>query len=417
VGYYGPSFGGLDQGWYFRTTDRRYADERDRCLEWWNVECDAVVEDYLRRHGMFLSAFERAVKSDIRTRLGENSTFPAYFGYFIVSRVLETPRLARLYREDYESRSGRTVTCSVCNNCQTYDGIHPSLIGRTGRVLPLCNKCWFWIAEFTPLESLTYVSEDFKERVRRLSSQQTCPICHRKFVWLRKEVRYTFEVPFLPARHIEICPRCVQAAVWGDPRTGTSQSHLDIFKRIADLLGAVPDRTGFVYDQAETLEIAIEVTKLMHEVPSFQALAKQHGSWFKLLVASGVLPNGTRPTAFGVMVLARDGHQCLSLAEKTIDDLLFDHRIPHEKEPRYPGADYRADWKLVAAGTEVFIELFGLDGEPSYTKRKQEKLAYAEKAGMTVVALERKDLVNLKHAFQRKILALFADIEPKDGLA
>ena len=170
MGYYAPSFGGLDQGWYFKTTDRRYAEERDRCLEWWNAECDAVVEDYLRRYGMFLNAFEKSIKDDIRTRLSESVKFPDYFGYFIVSRVLETPHLAKLYREDYESRSGCTITCSVCNNSQSYDDIHPSLIGRTRRVLPLCNTCWFWIAEFTPLQSLTYVSEDFKERVRRLSA-------------------------------------------------------------------------------------------------------------------------------------------------------------------------------------------------------------------------------------------------------
>jgi hypothetical protein len=59
--------------------------------------------------------------------------------------------------------------------------------------------------------------------------------------------------------------------------------------------------------------------------------------------------------------------------------------------------------------------LFGLDGEPNYTKRKREKLAYAEEAGMNIVALERKDLVNLKHAFQKKILVLFPGVGLKDG--
>ncbi len=49
MGYYAPSFGGLDRGWYFRTTDPRYAEARDRCLAWWNAECDAVVERHLRR--------------------------------------------------------------------------------------------------------------------------------------------------------------------------------------------------------------------------------------------------------------------------------------------------------------------------------------------------------------------------------
>src|SRR5262249_33238034 len=98
-----------------------------------------------------------------------------------------------------------------------------------------------------------------------------------------------------------------------------------------------------------------------------------------------------------------------------IDDLLFDHGISHEKEPRYPGADYRADWKILAGGTEVFIELFGLDGEPNYTKRKREKLAYAEQAGMRIVALERKDLVNLKHAFHEKMLVLSTDMGLRAG--
>ncbi len=414
MGYYAPSFGGLDRGWYFTTKDSRYSDERDRCLEWWNDECEAVVEEYLRRHGMFLSAFEQSIKSDICARLGDKFKFPGYFSYFIVSRVLANPNLAQLYRGDYENRAGQTIECSVCKTRQTYDDIHPSLMRRTKRVLPLCNKCWFWIAEFTPLESLTYVSEDFKERVRRLSSEQTCPICRRKFVWLSKDVRYTFEVPFLPGKHIEICPRCVQSAICGGPRTDDPENHLETFKSIADLLGVVPDKTGFVYDEAETLEVAIEVTRLMHQLPPFQSLAKRHGSWFGLLVASGVLPQGTRRTRYGVMVKARDGHDCLSLAEKTIDDLLFSHGIPHDKEPRYPGANYRADWKVAIGPTEVYIELFGLDGEPSYAKRKREKLAYAKKAGMTVVALERKDLADLKHAFQTKILVLFPEHRPQD---
>ena len=63
-----------------------------------------MVKDYLRRYGMFLSAFEKSIKDDILTRLGQNLKFPDYFGYFIVSRVLKTPHLAMLYREDYESQ-------------------------------------------------------------------------------------------------------------------------------------------------------------------------------------------------------------------------------------------------------------------------------------------------------------------------
>lgn len=417
MGYYAPSFGRLNEGWYFKTTDSRYAQERDHYLRWWNTECNAVVENYLHRYGMFLSAFQKNIKEEICASLGQDFEFPKHFGYFLVSRVLETPHLAKLYEEDYFKQIRRTIVCSICKTRQSYDDIHPSLIGRTGKVLPLCNKCWFWIAHFTPLEGLDEVSDDLKERVQRLSVEQTCPVCHRRFAWTKrgKEPRYTFELPFLPGRHIEICPRCVGKAIFGGARKGNSRSQLERFKRIADLLGAVPEKSGFVYDQAETLNIAIEVTKLMHQLPSFSELAKEQGSWFKLLIASGVLPQGTRETRYGTMVMARDGHECLSLVEKTIDDLLFEHGIPHEKEVQYPGANYRADWKLITQGTAVFIELFGLDGEPNYTRRKREKLAYAERVGMTMVALERSDLVSLKLAFEKKILVLFQNGKPKDG--
>lgn len=415
MGYYAPSFGGLDRGWYFSTTDKRYAEERDRCLRWWNTECDAVVEDYLARYGMFFSAFERDIKKEVRAGVSCSVEFPGYFGYFIVSRVLAIPRLASLYRADYERRAHKTRVCEICGAEQTYDDIHPSLIGRTQRVLPLCNECWFWVAEFAPLDTLADVTEDFKERVRRLSKDQQCPICRRSFVWLNKGIRYSFELPFLPAKHIEICPRCVEKALFGGPNRENSARDLEDLKRVADLLGTVPDKTGFVYDQAQTLETAVEVTRLMHRMRPFGEIAKKYGSWFKALVASGVLPDGVRRTGFGTMVLARDEHECLSLAEKTIDDLLFLHGIPHEKEPQYPGAPYKADWKIHVAGSEVYVELFGLDGKPAYTKRKREKLAFADKAGLTVVALERRDLSDLRRAFRTKILKLLPDREAQPG--
>ncbi len=47
---------------------------------------------------------------------------------------------------------------------------------------------------------------------------------------------------------------------------------------------------------------------------------------------------------------------CLSMAEKTIDDLLTEMGIDHEKEVPYPESAYRCDF--VSNG--VFIEYFGL---------------------------------------------------------
>jgi hypothetical protein len=279
MGYYAPSFGNLDSGWYFKTRDSRYAIERNLCLEWWNSECDNIVESHLRRYGMFIMAFDRSIKEDIRASLGKSAKFPNYFAYFFVSRILENPHLAQIYRADYLKHSNQVVVCCICEATQTYDDIHPSLIARTRRILPLCNKCWFWLARFVPLESLVSIPEDFKERVKRLSLEQQCPICNRKFIWLKKNVTYTFELPFLPSRYIEICPHCVEKAIFGGAKNINQGFELENFKKIADLLGIIPDKMGFVYDQADTLEIAIEATKLMHQIRPFRNLQKNtdHG--------------------------------------------------------------------------------------------------------------------------------------------
>ena len=153
--------------------------------------------------------------------------------------------------------------------------------------------------------------------------------------------------------------------------------------------------------------MAINLTKEMHKMPSFSYLAESCGSWFKLLIASGILPEGARKMIYGTMVLAKDGHECLSLAEKLIDDLLFINGIPHEREPHYPESNFRADWHLKLNGEDILVEFFGLYGEPNYTKRMKEKLDYASSRGIKVVSFLPKDLNNLHDSFSSKILSLY----------
>jgi len=71
------------------------------------------------------------------------------------------------------------------------------------------------------------------------------------------------------------------------------------------------------------------------------------------LEKAGVLKDGYMQTARGIQCLANDGHLCLSLGEKEIDDWLSSRNIPHEKEIRYPydpelnpSELQRCDWKI-----------------------------------------------------------------------
>ena len=65
-------------------------------------------------------------------------------------------------------------------------------------------------------------------------------------------------------------------------------------------------------------------------------MKRKVGSWFAALARSSGLPQGVRATARGIRCLATDGHVCLSLEERRIDNWLSDHQVPHERDPFYP---------------------------------------------------------------------------------
>jgi len=60
---------------------------------------------------------------------------------------------------------------------------------------------------------------------------------------------------------------------------------------------------------------------------------KYFGSWNKAIEDAGFESN---PVLFAHHQLGKDGHICDSLAEKIIDDYLFDHSIEHQRCVTYP---------------------------------------------------------------------------------
>ena len=125
------------------------------------------------------------------------------------------------------------------------------------------------------------------------------------------------------------------------------------------------------------------------------------GSWFKALAAAGV---DIQKKARGYTCLAEDGHVCFSLGEKKIDDWLYRHRIPHEKEPKYPGdSNLRGDWKV----GNYFIEYWGLKGKKDYDDKIFLKKEIARENKIKLIEINPKDLNNLDEKLH--ILLKFAD--------
>ena len=118
---------------------------------------------------------------------------------------------------------------------------------------------------------------------------------------------------------------------------------------------------------------------------------KTFGSWFKALIEAELIETGAQRMKRGTKCLANDGHMCFSLGEKTIDDLLYGMGVFHEREPAYPGSNYRADF--VANG--VFIEYFGLAGNAEYDAKSSEKRRLSRLHGIKLISILPEDLVSI----------------------
>lgn len=87
------------------------------------------------------------------------------------------------------------------------------------------------------------------------------------------------------------------------------------------------------------------------------------------------------------MVSAKDGHLCLSIEEKEIDDFLYTHNIRHEKEIYYPDSSMRADWEIFDYSKRVFIEYFGLMNNKDYAEKVKNKAFIAARWDIELIEL------------------------------
>lgn len=113
---------------------------------------------------------------------------------------------------------------------------------------------------------------------------------------------------------------------------------------------------------------------------------KRFGTWNQAIEAAGFKPN---PVMFAKKQVAKDGHICDSIAEKIIDDYLFEKGILHERNIPYPGGKYTTDFKI----GDKYVEYFGLAGEHiEYDEIKKLKLKIAKKYKFKLIEIYPKDL-------------------------
>lgn len=116
-------------------------------------------------------------------------------------------------------------------------------------------------------------------------------------------------------------------------------------------------------------------------------IIKKFGSWNKFIKKAGFKPN---PVLFANKHIAKDGHICDSLAEKIIDDWLYERKISHKINVPYPiNSKLTADFVV----GEYFIEYFGLKGEhEGYDKLLSRKLNISKQSKLKLISIFPKHL-------------------------
>jgi hypothetical protein len=189
-------------------------------------------------------------------------------------------------------------------------------------------------------------------------------------------------------------------------KSQTNDEMLERLFKLSQALEMIPTRTYLVPTRKSTdhrfihlpsfpTEKQIAVGAALIHMPSYEIYIKRFGNWMEALVQSGILANGYQVMSRGIRCIANDGHVCLSLGEKTIDDWMTAHGIPHEKEVPYPfDPTYNPidrslmDWKV----GDVFIEYAGMMIEPDYRKKMDWKIDLSAQKNFQLVILEPEDL-------------------------
>lgn len=98
-----------------------------------------------------------------------------------------------------------------------------------------------------------------------------------------------------------------------------------------------------------------------------------------------------------------DGHYVRSRAEMLIDNWLYMSEIVHAYERKLPvEEDVYTDFYLPVG--KVYIEYWGLENDPKYQKRKEEKLKIYEKYGFNLIEIQDEDIKNLDDILPKKLL-------------
>ncbi len=300
--------------------------------------------------------------------------------------------------------------CIFCEEAFDINNLHPGHEKCFGKHPRLCRQCGFCFRSYGKIWS-----RDLEERILRAKARAGFPrecfmcgndynllgcfyqhVCYRYSNTLEMQLLGNgFEgrswpiangIDFLyPNLYLNICLKCLRRLFSPHIEVDYDDQLLAV-RELGDKLGKLPQRDFpsyiYYYHDKESIEWFL---KLLGRLPDPDLINSRFGSFFQLLLKSGLLPEGSRRMQLGTWVTAKDGDLCFSLAERAIDDWLYKKGIAHKKEVKYPDSDMRCDWEILNRGKRIFIEYFGLMNIATYKEKAALKKKIASDNGITLI--------------------------------
>ena len=214
-----------------------------------------------------------------------------------------------------------------------------------------------------------------------------CPLCDMPFD--PKAARFANATTNKVAAKM-LCPQCFDEIGPGGRPYGVdmpAEIIISTLRQYYEITGQLPRAKGadttFIdkYPRNAPHEEILNFLRLAWSWPSAAVVGSVFGDWQRALLSAGLLGRRAEPTTRGVRSVAADGHECFAYGERILDDWLHSQGIEHEREPPYPGTNYRGDF-LVGG---VIVEFLGLRGDPAYDAKTASKREVAERLGLPVI--------------------------------
>lgn len=376
--YYNIDFAGIQSGWYRITLDDNYAVGRRMIDKYWNSVCDTILIKYVEKYGTFFTAFSKDIIKEIDIALETNFEHNVhYYEYYLATRALEIDKTKIIWINSYRNSKDITYTCPYCKKDFLLLECHPEILQTLGIPPTHCRTCNYVVQRY-----VAFWDADIKQRVGdmmcTIEEKKDCEICTKEF-FLNEDIftYHSFGKKFVdclyPNLFFNICPKCFKKT-FNDYKKGSSKLKLSRLYDLFIFLGKIPtqdfEKIFYLYRDRDSL---LKLIKIFQKLRTPQGYKEEFGSFFAALVKSGILPEGSKQMTFGTMVLANDGHLCLSMVEKEIDDYLYSNNIPHDKEVHYPNSKMRTDWEILNTKKKIFVEYFGLMSNKDYAEKTTNK--------------------------------------------